>query len=211
MPNLWDRVFSKIMVFSRKDEICVSIGAKPQLHRFSLGRFAARAREISLRETYRPSRPSSPPRRSSTYSSSRMTTPQDTSAECTRVRPWFFLVFSLSVAVSVTCTRAHVYTSCRFFIPLGHVYPREGNVRRKENVSPRCRQILSRSRRWRNGSYTMAEKRGTKYLICGRTELAPFPTKCIFHLVYTNTIIIAMDLAVDTGWQTRWEESVRGF
>lgn len=155
----------------------MSIGAraKPQLHRFSLGRFAARTREISPRETYRPSRPSHPADRSPTCSSSRMTTPQDTSAECIAPDPppWFFLVFSLPVAVSATRTWAHVYTSSRFFIPLGHVYPREGNVRRKENVSPRCRQILSRSRRWRNGSYTMAEKRGTKYLICGRTKLAP--------------------------------------
>lgn len=167
----------EIIVFSRKDEICVSIGAKPQLHRFSLGRFAARTREISPRETYRPSRPSRPRR---PIFDLQLVTHDYTARYIGGMHPgapdpppWFFLVFSLTVAVSVTCTRAHVYTSSRFFIPLGHVYPREGNVRRKENVSPRRRQILSRSRRWRNGSYTMAEKRGTKYLICGRTELAP--------------------------------------
>lgn len=57
-------------------------------------------------------------------------------------------------------------------------------MRRKENVSPRRRQILSRSRRWRNGSNTVAEKRGTKYLICDRTELAPRWMKRTFHLVH---------------------------
>lgn len=43
------RVLLIIAFSSKKDEICVFVGAhaKPQLHRFSLGRFAARIREIS--------------------------------------------------------------------------------------------------------------------------------------------------------------------
>lgn len=53
--------FRNNRVFGRKTKFTfISAHTKPQLHRFSLGRFAARIREISLRETYRPLRPSHP-------------------------------------------------------------------------------------------------------------------------------------------------------
>lgn len=184
------RIF-EIIAFSKEDEICVFISAhtKPQLHRFSLGRFAARIREISPTKHIDLPAPSHPHPRP--ILDLQLVTHDYTAryiggmhrARSTPVILSRLLAFCRRIR---DCAHTHKHMSSRFFIPLGHVYPREENVRRKENVSPRCRQILSRARRSRNGSYTMAEKRGTKYLICGRTKLAR-RMKCTFHFVHEHS------------------------
>lgn len=128
----------------------ISAHAKPQLHRFSLARFAARTREISNNAVCRSSHihTHTHPQPSMRISLSRMTASRNTSAARCAARSTFVIPLYRSSLTPYPSPRA---LGSGFFISPGHVYPTRGKRATKENVSPRRGQIQPRARRSRNG------------------------------------------------------------
>jgi len=191
--------------------VFINAHAKPQLHRprrFSLARFAAGSREISNGATdadtpiflvpvdLRPR--DSCMRRDEIHRRLARSVPVILPLSVFSFSPPPRLVFLLSPVF----WRIHDCTH-RFFILLEHVYPHEGNVRRKKT----CRRNASANsvplHAVRLTASTMAEKRGTKYLICIRAKLAHCQMTRVFHFTYCDRVYYRPDLLLPAGEYTR--------